>query len=475
MVKRGDTVYLIGICGTGMAALAGLLKEEGFSVIGSDSGCYPPMDAVLRDLNIEVLKGYHARNMKRSDPGLVIIGNVVRSDNPEAQYVLQNSIPYMSFPQALGEFFLSRRRPLVVTGTHGKTTTSSMLVSALTAAGQDPGFMIGGVPVDEKRGFRTGTSPWFVVEGDEYDTSFFQKVSKFLFYRPFCGIITSIEFDHADIFNNLDEIKQSFKKFAMLVPRDGALVCCMDWDDVMDVTRNTRARVITYGQDKDADWCLEDVWTGDGFTHFSFSKKGRKKRKLEAKIKLPGEHNALNALSVIALLDFLGFELEPVIKGLSQFQGVKRRQEIRGMEKDIIVIDDFAHHPRAVKETLKALKERYGDRRLIAVFEPRTNTSRRAVFQDRYKESFDHADMVIVRAVPDPEKFPKDNRFSSSRLVTDLKKRGVSALFFEDARQIIDGLVPRLERGDVIACLSNGPFEGIHEGLLAAIRTRNDL
>ncbi len=475
MVKRGDTIYLMGICGTGMAALAGLLKEEGFFVTGSDSGCYPPMDAVLRDLDIKVLEGYHVQNIKRSDPRLVIIGNVIRRDNPEAQYVLKNNIPYMSFPEALGEFFLSKRCPLVVTGTHGKTTTSSMLVSALRGAGVDPGFMIGGVPIDEKRGFRPGTSPWFVVEGDEYDTSFFQKVSKFLFYRPFCGIITSIEFDHADIFKSLDEIKESFEKFAMLIPKDGALICCRDWDDVMDISKKTRARVITYGQHKDSDWCLKDVWTGDEYTHFSFLKKGQNKSRLEAKIKLPGKHNALNALSIIALLDSLGFDLELVKKGLSEFQGVKRRQEIRGIERDIVVIDDFAHHPRAVKETLRALKERYGKRRLIAVFEPRTNTSRRAVFQDYYTRAFDHADMVVVRAVPDPEKFPKDNRFSSKRLVEDLIKKGIDANFFEDAKGIIDGLVPELKRGDVIVCLSNGPFEGIHEGLLSAIRERDDL
>ncbi len=467
--KQLQRIYMMGICGTGMAALAGLLQEKGFEIAGSDAGCYEPMSGVLKRLKIDVFTGYKPENIKRFQPDLVIVGNVISKDNPEAQFLLNSNIPYMSFPEAMGHFFLSKKKSLVVTGTHGKTTTSTLLLSALEACGVRPGFMIGGVPIDKERGFGIGRDEWFVIEGDEYDTSFFQKVSKFLFYRPFGAIMTSIEFDHADIFQSLDEIISSFSKFAGLIPKDGVLVACMDWDTVMKAASNASCKLVTYGMHKDAEWRLGTVDIGETVTVFEAI--GPHSQSFEVKINLPGIHNALNALSVLALCSNLGFNANDVIEGLAKCRGVKRRQEIRGIINDIIVIDDFAHHPRAVKETLKALKERFAKRRIIAVFEPRTNTSMRAVFQDYYVSSFDHADKIYVRDVPHPEKVPEDNRFSSKELVRRLVERGKEALFCKDATQIISEIQKDLKPGNVYVILSNGPFEQIHQRLLDSIKT----
>ncbi len=458
----------MGICGTGMAALAGLLKEKGYQVSGSDSGCYEPMSGVLKGLGIRVLKGYKSQNIMEARPDLVIIGNVITRDNPEARYVLESDIAYMSFPEAMGHFFLSERKPLVVAGTHGKTTTSTLLLSALEACHQKPGFMIGGVPLLKEKGFGTGDGEWFVIEGDEYDSSFFQKVSKFLFYRPFGAIITSLEFDHADIFDSLDQIKASFSRFASLLPDRGVLVACQDWDTVMEAAGHARCRIVTYGTHKDAHWRLGDVRVGEKTTTFRAT--GPDGQGYNVEMALPGRHNALNGLSVMALCHSLGLELDRVIEGISRCPGVKRRQEIKGVVGDIVVIDDFAHHPRAVKETLMALKKRYKDRRLVAIFEPRTNTSRRSVFQNRYVSSFDYADKIYIRQVPDPEKAPAGDRFSSTKLAEDLKKRGKEACFCRDASEIIREVSKDLKAGDVYVILSNGPFEKIHERLLDVIR-----
>ncbi len=472
-IKPGAKIYLMGICGTGMAALAGLLHEKGYTVVGSDAGCYPPMDKVLNELKIPVYFGYNTKNLEVEKPDLVVIGNVIRKDNQEAQFVLNSKIPYISFPQALGEFFLSTKKPLVVTGTHGKTTTSSLLVAALRGLSLEPGFMIGGIPLDEKRGFKLGSCDWFVVEGDEYDSSFFQKVSKFLFYKPYGAIITSIEFDHADIFSDLEEIKSSFEKFVALLPENGIISACSDWDSVNEVLKSAKCHVITYGFNNEADWQPQDIKiTGSGTKFIAKKKSGEK---IEIFIKLAGRHNVLNALSVIALLNGFGLDLKKIAKGLERCLGVKRRQEVRGIVKGVTVIDDFAHHPKAVEETLRALRERYPEKRLIAIFEPRTNTSRRAIFQNYYSKVFGAADLVLIREVPDAEKFPEDNRFSSKKLTLDLKKKGIKAFYFLNAKEIVDFLKKEAKRGDVCAIFSNGPFENIHEKLIQAIKARDDL
>jgi len=465
---HGSTIYLLGICGTGMAALAGLLKEKGYKIEGSDSQAYPPMSDVLRDMGISIKQGYRPENLA-SAPDLVIIGNVIRADNPEARYVISRGIPYLSFPEALSLFFLTGRRSLVVAGTHGKTTTSTLLVSAIEAFGKDPGFMIGGVPRAFGSGFRIGSPPWFVVEGDEYDTAFFDKAPKFLHYRPYGVILTSLEFDHADIYADLDAIKEAFSRLVSLIPPDGALVACADWPAVTEICSQARCRVVTYGKGNGCEWQLGDLSVDATRTEFTALYQGR--ACAVVRIRLPGRHNALNALATLALCRHLGMESEAVLKGLAACPGVRRRQEFRGEIAGVTIIDDFAHHPSAVKETLAALRSVYPDRRLIAVFEPRTNTNRRSVFQEVYPHVFSSADRVLVRTVVDPEKAPAGDRFSSEKLVKDLRERGIDAAYFPDVESILRDLLAGLSEGDVVVVLSNGDFDGLIERLISALST----
>ncbi len=467
-LSTGAKIYLMGICGTGMAALAGLLKAKGFEITGSDISFYPPMGDLLRKLEIPVHQGYDPEHLKEVAPDLVIIGNVIKASNPEAKYVLEYGIRFMSFPQALGEFFLADRNCLVVAGTHGKTTTSTMLVSALKGCGFRPGFLIGGIVNETGRGFEQGSPPWFVIEGDEYDTAFFNKVSKFLHYRPKSAVITSMEFDHADIFPDFNAIKASFEKFVGLLPGDGILTACTDWAPVREVSEKAPCRVVTYGFNDHADWTAVDIRPSLRYTSYlAVHKSGLS---LHVSIHLPGRHNVLNSLSVLALCDGLGLDIEKAAQGLRQCKGAKRRQEIVGEVQGILIIDDFAHHPRAVAETLGALKERYDGRRIIAIFEPRTNTSRRAIFQEAYARAFSAADKVMVRDVPDPEKAPEGDRFSSKQLVEDLRNQGLKAQFARDASEIIQAVLDDVREEDVYVILSNGPFEGIHQRLLKALK-----
>ncbi len=464
-------IYLMGICGTGMAALAGLLKEQGYHVSGSDTAFYPPMGEVIVELGIKPYNGWDPANIDDFRPDMVVIGNVIRRENPEAQHVMEKGIPYISFPEALGRFYLADRRSLVAAGTHGKTTTATLMTSALEACGEDAGFLIGGVPIGKGRGFHCGRGDWFVIEGDEYDTAFFDKVSKFMHYRPFGVVLTSIEFDHADIFPDFQAVKQAFQGLVRIVPADGVIAACSDWPAVEQVVRQADAMVVTYGLGDDCLFQAADIHVDEKGTEFTILK--RSKKEAVCKLQMPGRHNALNALGVYALLTALGLPGERVVQGLAICQGVMRRQEIRGEVDGITVIDDFAHHPTAVEETLIALKEQYRGRRLIAVFEPRTNTSRRAIFQDRYARAFGAADLVLVRDVPDPEKAPDGDRFSSEKLVEELRGMGQDALFFSDARAIVDFIRQNARSGDLYAVLSNGPFEGIHQKILYALNQRN--
>lgn len=470
-IRPPADIHLMGICGTGMASLAGLLSQLGFSVRGSDTQAYPPMGDVLRNLGVPVSIGYHPGNLEPA-PDLVVIGNVIRRDNPEAQAVLNSKIPYLSFPQAISHFCLQDRRSLVVAGTHGKTTTSSCLLSVLEASGFVPGFMIGGVVKEHGCGFRLGDTPFFILEGDEYDTAFFDKQPKFMHYQPFGTILTSIEFDHADIYSDIDAVVRAFKGLVRLIPKDGVLVACNDWLHVKNLLSEANCRVVTYGESHGADWQLLDSQYNavDCLTSFEFLRNGGKD---SCEMSLAGRHNALNCLSVLALCDALGMDLTLSKQGLKNAQGVKRRQEVRGEAAGVLVIDDFAHHPTAVKETISALRQRYGARRLVVVFEPRTNTSRRNVFQDDYAKSFSGAELVMVREVPDPEKVRQDERFSSVKLAADLCSQGIKARCLPDATAIIDILVQDCQEGDVVAVFSNGAFEDIHERLLTVLGSRH--
>jgi UDP-N-acetylmuramate: L-alanyl-gamma-D-glutamyl-meso-diaminopimelate ligase len=459
-------VHLMGICGTGMGALAGMLKCAGYEVTGSDQHVYPPMSDFLERSGIAVRAGYAAANLVPR-PDLVVVGNVITASNPEAIALAAAAVPYVSFPQALSHYFIGGRNSLVVAGTHGKTTTASLLATLLHDGGYDPGFMIGGLVQAFGSNFHIGTGPHFVVEGDEYDTAFFDKGPKFLHYQPQVAIITSVEFDHADIYADLAAVKRSFRRLVEIMPADGCLVACLDEPVVAEVVGGAACRVIGYGSRADLDWRLADLEVSPGGTAFSVFKEGRFWHRFECT--MPGRHNAMNALAVIAVLDGLGMTREVIARGLRGFAGVKRRQEVRGTINGITVIDDFAHHPTAVRETLAALRAAYAGRRLLAVFDPRTNTSRRKIFQQSYAAAFQDADLVLVREPEGMAKIPEGERFSASQLVGDLKSGGVAGYYFEDTAAVLAFLAEEAATGDVIAILSNGGFDNIHARLLAQL------
>lgn len=461
-------IHVMGICGTGMAALAGMLKEKGYVVTGSDENVYPPMSDFLAASGIPVLSGYRAENLDPS-PDLVVVGNVIRAVNPEACRLAELGIPFLSMPQALSRFFIEGHVSLVVAGTHGKTTTASLLATALDRAGAGPGFMIGGIVEAFGRNYTIGKGKHFVVEGDEYDTAFFDKHSKFLHYRPDYAIITSIEFDHADIFTDLEMIKRSFSRFVDLIPPGGVLVACQDDPVVRGIAANASCRVLTYGLDEKSDWQLIDFKAKGLATTFSVMHRGERFGTFT--LPMPGLHNGLNAIAVIALMHTLGIELEAIKKGIASFEGVKRRQQIRGEVNSITVIDDFAHHPTAVRETVHALKMAWPKRRLVIVFEPRTNSSRRSIFQNQYAAAFAHADVIVVREHVRLDNVPADQQFSSSRLVENLKAIGKKAFYFPDTDHILYFLKDFSRPGDIVAILSNGGFDNIHQRLLDMLRT----
>ena len=456
----------MGVCGTGMASLAGMLKDSGYTVTGSDENVYPPMSDFLDASNITIKDGYSAENLAPR-PDLVVVGNTIRKTNPEAQELARLGIPYISFPQALSRYFLAGKTSLVVTGTHGKTTTSSLLATLLHKAGLTPGFMIGGLVQAFGRNYNLGSSPYFVVEGDEYDTAFFDKGPKFLHYQPHIAIVTSIEFDHADIYADLEAIKHSFSQLMRIMEQDGCVVACFDDPVVREVVSSAQCTVLSYGMDEGFDWTIKNLEIKPDGTSFDVAHKG--KFYGTCKSPMPGRHNALNALAVTAVLDQLGLDKETMFTGFSSFEGVRRRQEIRGIKNNITVIDDFAHHPTAVRETLTALRQAYEGHRLVAVFEPRTNSSRRRIFQKDYVLSFDQADLVIVREPVPLQDFPAELLFSSKLLAADLKSKGISALSFENTDDILTHLQTVLLPGDVVVILSNGGFDNIHTRLLDMI------
>jgi len=459
-------VHLIGICGTAMAALAGMLKEQGFLVSGSDANVYPPMSTFLEQLGIEVTSGYDGRNLT-PPADLVIVGNVVSKPNPEAQELARLGIPYLSLPQTLSRFFITGKKSLVMTGTHGKTTTSSMLATALHAAGGDPGFMIGGIVSRFDANYRIGGGPCYVTEGDEYDTAFFDKEAKFLHYRPDIAVVTSLEFDHADIFDDLDQIKRMFRKFVELLPEDGLIIANTEDQNVADVVADAPCRVESYGLTASSTWHLENPVYKPGESRFDLNYCNKHFATL--RIRQPGIYNCMNTAAVAAVMHHVGYDPDAIADGLWQFHGVRRRQEVRGVVNDITVIDDFAHHPTAVRETLRGLKESFPDNRVIAVFEPRTNTSRRSIFQQDYVAAFEAADISLIREVAGDKPVDGDDRFSSSRLAADLRARGQSARAFEDTDGIIAHVRSIARPGDMVAVLSNGGFDNIHERLLTAL------
>lgn len=460
-------VHLMGICGTAMASLAGILKQEGYLVTGSDQNVYPPMSLFLEDLSIPVLEGYKAENLHPA-PDLVIVGNVITKLNPEAVELSRLGLPYLSLPQALQAFAMKGKKSIVICGTHGKTTTTALIAWILENSGMDPSFMVGGIPKNFGKSFKLGKGPYFVIEGDEYDTAFFDKGPKFLHYSPWLAVLTSIEFDHADIYRDLTHVRQSFQKLIRLIPPDGLLVANRDDPIVTDEVKRAGCPVVTYGLQNSGDWTARDITVGEEFTVLRAG--NRDAGTVEIRTPMYGRHNVSNLLSTLPLSAFLGIETGNLLRGLETFQGVKRRQEVKGEAKGVLVLDDFAHHPTAVRETLKAVRDKYGHRRLVAAFEPRSNSSRRNVFQERYASSFGGADLILIPEPPMKEKIPVEQRFSSEALVADLNRRGLSAFYFPDTALLLEELLQQSCAGDVVLFMSNGSFDNLPERFLKKLK-----
>lgn len=462
-------VHLMGICGTGMSALAGLFHETGCRVTGSDQGVYPPISEILRKLGIDVRQGYDPSNLD-SSPDLVIVGNVIRRTNPEAVRLESSHIPFTSMPVALRTYFMHDKTGIVVTGTHGKTTVTSMIAWILYALNLDPSYMVGGIPLNFGSNYRLGRGKFFVVEGDEYDTAYFDKTPKFLHYAPHVGIITSCEFDHADIYGSLEQIQDQFRSFSRLIPRDGSLVAWTQDPNVRDVIEHRNGRLHSYGLHPELEWSFRDIKVTAGGTYGEVVRSGR----MVASGTLPvfGVHNCSNALAAIAAAERLGIEPQSAVEALSRYGGVRRRQEILGEIGGVLVIDDFAHHPTAVGVTCEAIRSQFPGRRLVAVFEPRTNTSRRATFQQLYVPAFLSPDIAVLREPRDVENIPVGERFSSARLAGDLKSRGKEAYAFTDTEGILDALSELLEAGDVVLIMSNGSFDNLGSRLLRILEER---
>ncbi|MBI4775781.1 MAG: UDP-N-acetylmuramate:L-alanyl-gamma-D-glutamyl-meso-diaminopimelate ligase [Deltaproteobacteria bacterium] len=456
-------VHVMGVCGTAMAALAGMLKEVGLEVTGSDQAAYPPMSLFLEKLGITVRSGYGAENLD-PDLDLAIVGNVIRRDNPEAVEMRRRGLPFLSLPQALSRFFIRDKRSIVVTGTHGKTTTSAMAAWMLEHAGLHPGFMIGGISSDFGSNYQVGKGDFFVTEGDEYDTAYFDKGPKFLHYKPELLIVNNIEFDHADIYRDLDHIKSNFRLLLNLLPEQGLLIANHQDPAVRSLFPYAKSRIETFSMGGEGNWAAEVSGFDNGFMAFDVRRDGARYGRFH--LPMVGEHNVRNALAVLALGHAIGLDPETMKEALRTFKGVRRRQEIRGIKKGVIVMDDFAHHPTEVRETVRAVRSAYPERRLVSVFEPRTNTSRRDVFQAIYPQSFEGSDLILIREPPDLKKVVEGERFSSRRLVEDLKTNGKQAYYFPDTDAILEYLRETCREGDLVLIMSNGGFDGIHGRLL---------
>lgn len=459
--------HLIACCGTGMGSLAGLLREKGFEVRGSDQNIYPPMSIELEKLGIQLYRGYHADNLQWN-PDLVVVGNAVSKTNPEVEALLRLKIPYLSMPQALSRFFITGHESIVVAGTHGKTTTSALMSHLLYQLKADPSFFVGGVSLNFKKNYQLGKGKYFVIEGDEYDTAFFDKGPKFLHYQPLHTIITSIEFDHADIYRDLDHLVSSFEKLIELIPPEGFLLACLHYPHLAALLNRSRAKTETYGLEGNPDWLANAFSFQQEQSEFDVYYHGKKEIRLISP--LAGKHNALNLLSCYALLRHLGYQTKEIQEALVTFKGVKRRQEIRGIVNDRIVIDDFAHHPTAVFETIDAVKKKYPNRPLWAVFEPRSNSSKRNIFQKEYAEAFSSADEVILADVFMPEKVPDGNILNVDVIVQELIHKGISARHISGVDKIVEDIQKRIPSSAVILIMSNGGFGGIHSKLLEALK-----
>jgi UDP-N-acetylmuramate: L-alanyl-gamma-D-glutamyl-meso-diaminopimelate ligase len=472
MTSSSKHIHLIGICGTAMASLAGLLQLKGHRITGSDKSAYPPMSDLLRSLGIPILEPYSESNLDPA-PDLTVIGNALSRGNPEIERLLDERMPFTSMAALVREEFLRGRESLVVAGTHGKTTTTSMLAWIYQVASQDdaerePSFLIGGVAENFATSFQLRSTGTFIIEGDEYDTAFFDKGPKFLHYFPDALILTHVEFDHADIYADLEAVKTAFTRLVNLVPRRGLLIAFDGSENVTECISKAFCRVERYGFSPDSDWQIRDLRYENGKTRWEIWQGGE--MWLELGMQLAGEHNALNATAAAALASGRGIGRDAILNALASFKSVKRRLEVRDVIRGVTIIDDFAHHPTAIRETLRALRSAYPGARLWAVLEPRSNTLRRKVLEHELVESLRLADRVILSGVYQQQRIPDAERLHPEDIIEALNEAGTPAELHPDAAEIVASIAPAVKEGDVVAILSNGGFDGIYEKLPARLR-----
>ena len=453
--------HFLGICGTAMGAVAAAMVRRGFTVTGSDANVYPPMSTFLEEEGITLFEGYKASNIP-PDADVIVIGNAMSRGNEEVEAVLQRRLRYLSLPETMKEYFLRGKRNYVVTGTHGKTTTTSMLAWLMEDSGLNPSFMIGGIARNLGRGGRFTDSDFSVLEGDEYDTAFFDKRSKFLHYLPELVVINNIEFDHADIYNSLEEIKLSFRRLTQIIPRNGLALVNADDPNCLDVVKGAPCPVKTVGFSDSSNIRILDVETSTDGSHFTLEG-------TRYYVPMIGEFNIRNAAMAIAAAQFAGLNVKQLADSMSRFEGVARRQEVKGVVNGISVVDDFAHHPTAIKQAILGLRQRYPESRIWAIFEPRSNTTRRNIFQNELALSLATADFPVVAAVDHPDKVTLEERLDLTKLSNDLSALGKDALIGGHAQEIVSAVCKKAQPGDVILVMSNGGFEGIHAKLLEAL------
>ena len=472
-VPKVQRVYLIGIGGTAMASLAGMLQERGYAVGGSDEHVYPPMSTYLESLGIPVLEGYTKDHLLTFRPDLVVIGNVAAKTNLEAAATLELDLPYTSMPEAIYELFIKGKHSIVVTGTHGKTTTTSLMAWVLEAAGRDPSMVVGGIPLNFNHNFKLGAGD-FVIEGDEYNTSFFDKGPKFLHYHANTLLLNNIEFDHADIYDNLEAIIEAFRHAVQQVPAGDAIVANGDDANVARLRNDARGRWVTFGFDPSRDTYATDVEFAPDSTSFTAWWEG--KEWFRFRTTLSGRHNVLNALADAAVARLRGLSGEQIQKGLASFQGIKRRMEVRGVEREVTVIDDFAHHPTAIATTLNGAKKRYPGQRIWALFEPRSISSSRKEFEEGYKDAFHEADRVIIGPIFHKDRYESryglDKMMSVSAIVDRLNRDGIATEHIDDFDKIAEAIAKEAQPGDVVVVMSSGAFGGVHEKILERLANR---
>ncbi|HEU5161716.1 MAG TPA: UDP-N-acetylmuramate--L-alanine ligase [Thermoanaerobaculia bacterium] len=464
-------IYLIGIGGTAMASLAGMLDQRGYTVGGSDEHLYPPMSTYLERLGIAVLEGYTKEHLETFRPDLVVVGNVAARTNAEAVATLEMDLPYTSMPEAIYHLFIRGKHSVVVTGTHGKTSTTSLMAWLLEAAGRDPSFVVGGIPVNFQHNFKLGEGEAFVIEGDEYNTAFFDRGPKFLHYHANSLIVNNIEFDHADIYDDLESIVRAFRAAVEQVAPGDAIFANEDDPNVRRLRESARARWISYGLEPGREFSASEIeYLAEG-TIFTVHRRGEKWFRFRST--LSGQHNVLNALADIAVCDQLGVPAEDIQKGLESFQGIKRRMEVRGVAREVTVIDDFAHHPTAIATTLRGARGRYPGRRIWAVFEPKSISSSRKEFESGYMDAFREADRVVIGPIYYKERYETrygvDKMMSVQSIIDSVRGAGVPADHIESFDGIAERVAQEAEPGDVVIVMSSGAFGGVHDRILKAL------